>query len=143
MRLLRFSFSLSLSLSLKSKQKRAKCTKILSHLKNSPFRRAVVSLCLFFFIFHFSHTKIKKKAAFWSIQIALTKRFLYLIESHFFFSVACSLAIARESIGRKTHARTVTHTHARTHTHRASSYHGASDALAHPDELLSGFGRGE
>ena len=138
-----FFVSLFLSLSLSEEQtKGAKRTKILSRvLKNSPsFRRKsrVVSLRLFFFIFHyFSHEKYEKKKpnAFWSIQkIALTrKRFLYISSRVTLFLLRRLLACSRkrESIGRK------------THTHRASSYHGASDALAHPDELLSGFGRGE
>ena len=142
MRLLRFSFSLSLSLSEEQTKARKVYENSLAFKKLSFSQSSCFPLSVLFHFSLFTH-KNKKKAAFWSIQIALTKRFLYLIESHFFFSVACSLAIARESIGRKTHARTVTHTHARTHTHRASSYHGASDALAHPDELLSGFGRGE
>ena len=137
-----FFVFLFLSLSLSEEQtKGAKRAKIHSRLKNSPFRRKsrVVSIRLFFFIFHFSHEKYEKKKpnAFWSIQIALTRRGFYIShrESHFFFSVACSLALgsASRSVGKHTH----------THTHRASSYHGASDALAHPDELLSGFGRGE
>ena len=138
-----FFVSLFLSLSLSEEQtKGAKRTKILSRLKNSPFRRKsrVVSLRLFFFIFHFSHEKYEKKKpnAFWSIQIALT-RFLYISSSHTFSSPSLARLLSEARVDRSEN----THAHSYTHTHRASSYHGASDALAHPDELLSGFGRGE
>jgi len=65
-RLLRFSFSLSLSLSEEQTKARLKVYEnSLSHLKKNSLlfaERAVVSLRLFFFIFHyFSHEKHMKK----------------------------------------------------------------------------------
>ena len=110
---------LSLSLSEEQTKARKAYENSLAFKKLSFFsqERAVVSLRLFFFIFHyFSHENEKKKPnAFWSIQkIALTRRGFYIShrKSHFFFSVACSLALgsASRSVGKHTRAQLHTHT---------------------------------
>ena len=141
-----FFVSLFLSLSLSEEQtKGAKRTKILSRIKKKTLlfaERAVVSLVCSFSFFTTFHTKSMKKKAerFLVYPIALTREvFIYLIESHTFSSPSLARLLSEARVDRSEN----THAHSYTHTHRASSYHGASDALAHPDELLSGFGRGE
>ena len=118
-----FFVSLFLSLSLSEEQtKGAKRTKILSRLKNSPFRRKsrVVSLRLFFFIFHFSHEKYEKKKpnAFWSMPYPnrFNEVFIYLIESHTFSSPSLARLLSEARVDRSEN----THTHTHTHTHTQS-----------------------
>jgi len=115
-----FFVFLFLSLSLSEEQtKGAKRAKIHSRLKNSPFRRKsrVVSIRLFFFIFHFSHEKYEKKKpnAFWSIIYPNRfneERFLYISSSHTFSSpsLARLLSEARVDRSENTHAHSYTHT---------------------------------
>jgi len=118
-----FFVFLFLSLSLSEEQTKARLKvyeNSLSRLKkNSPsFRRKsrVVSLRLFFFIFHFSHKNEKKKPnAFWSIIYPNRfneERFLYISSSHTFSSpsLARLLSEARVDRSENTHAHSYTHT---------------------------------